>query len=56
MDCSNCYGTGYVHTSNFDGACFFCNGSGTMCDQCGEPSEEECNVCSDCISGEEEGQ
>lgn len=52
MTCEACKGTGKSAKPGMP--CFMCNGSGEMCDRCGEASEEPGqNVCDECANGEE---
>jgi len=52
MQCEDCKGTG--ESANKGEACFMCNGTGTVCDKCGEASEEEgMDVCMSCVAEEE---
>jgi hypothetical protein len=50
MTCENCQGVGTVERA--DGStitCFSCNGSGEICDVCGEASDDfGLNVCDQC--------
>ena len=56
MKCESCNGSG--QSSNPGQDCFFCNGSGKMCDCCGEAlSVEEAemgDICEICESEQEE--
>lgn len=47
MKCDSCEGTG--KSANKGQACFLCNGSGSMCDVCGEACDDRGqNVCTKC--------
>jgi len=46
MKCENCHGTGEGSTEF--SACFICDGSGTLCDICGEASDADIDTCPDC--------
>lgn len=51
MNCHDCEGSG--ESNNPGQCCFFCNGSGTLCDRCGEPCAEAVeSLCDRC---QEEG-
>lgn len=46
MKCHNCDGLG--DGGNGQDTCFICNGSGTLCDICGEPSDADIETCYEC--------
>lgn len=48
MKCEDCNGTG--ESSKAGKPCFICDGSGELCDVCGEASEPGQNVCEECDS------
>jgi len=49
MTCPECNGTGDSGKPGL--RCFFCNGSGSLCDQCGEacgePGQDLCEQCAE---------
>ena len=58
-DCEKCRGTGasvYIYSSGRgeSGPCEYCEGTGTLCDRCGEPCDSDtleiCGMCPDCGS------
>jgi RecJ-like exonuclease len=52
MKCELCNGTGDGATKGLKG-CSVCNGSGEVCDICGEATEPGQNICDECENDEE---
>ena len=48
MKCESCNGTGDGAKKN-DHNCSICNGTGCLCDGCGESCEIESNICELCL-------
>jgi hypothetical protein len=55
MKCESCQGTGDGLKTG-DGNCSECNGSGTVCDVCGDPAETGQTMCEDGLLEEAEGE
>ena len=51
MECQLCEGTG---TDKDGGRCVECDGSGSCCDDCGDPADVDCNLCGWCENELEE--
>lgn len=47
MKCNSCDGTG--ESANKGQNCFECNGSGLICDECGEAAEDS-DTCESCMA------
>jgi hypothetical protein len=45
MECESCKGEQGKR-------CLLCNGTGHVCDKCGEPAEDSGGMCMDCIDEE----
>lgn len=59
MNCESCKGTG--QSANAGQPCFFCNGSGQMCDGCGEAMDGDDidlggGKCQTCVDAEKEDE
>ena len=49
MICEDCGGRGdFEDDSGAEIECLACNGSGSLCDVCGEPCESGMDKCEDC--------
>lgn len=53
MKCESCDGTGDGLTLG-DRRCSACNGTGNICDVCGESCETGLDICEQCLKEEEE--
>lgn len=52
MICIACGGSG-DGTKHGEKACIVCDGTGSVCDHCGESCEEGMDICLKCENGEE---
>ena len=52
MKCDSCGGSG-DGIKKGNGNCSVCDGTGEVCEYCGEPTEAGQNVCEECKKGEQ---